>query len=475
MADLAALTRMTAETLRKDNPEIKVCGPCHAWPYPNGDWKAWEKQRRFIELAGDCVGAYDLHFYSKGHWSLPPEPEWQKRRVPEPSLYEAQRLGINTVWDYGRLDAYLDLFAAYHMQVWRASQPKPMIISEFGNQTVYPQMGPWNNDFKPWLYMTTVIRQWLTYMERPEVELTIPFILGESDLGVAARRGQAVYTRPGGNENPELKPTRFRDFFRFFKELDGRRIFSVVEDGRHGEALRVRSFLDGKVAYLLIHNSKGFPRHHAQFSIDATLGKDNEGKPVKVERAEIRRLYYEGNIPDPQRDETCTGILNIEQVSDYKPLDSLDKIELRGEETAIVRLTLSGVPQTTARLTEISSYASSTLQDVTPEKPQEFKIPIAKWPGRIVSAHLYLGIARDGGFTENPKVMVNGKEVEDLDITWSKGIKDFHAPVIGSIAPENIVQGENTVSVVFPASTPRDGWPKIVTAKIVATHENQLQ
>ncbi|NQU44566.1 hypothetical protein HQ520_14845, partial [bacterium] len=181
--DFAVYTRTVAERMRAVHPEVKVCGPCSAWPYPTADFSIWRKyMQEFIEEAGASVGAYDLHFYSKGHWALPPDPQWQARRVKSPSLYENQKMGNSTVWEYGRLEGYLDLVAAYHVKTWGGS-PKPMTISEFGRQTIHPQFGPWTNEFKYWLYMTTVIREWMTYMERPEVELTVPFILGESDGG----------------------------------------------------------------------------------------------------------------------------------------------------------------------------------------------------------------------------------------------------------------------------------------------------
>jgi len=471
-SDLANLTRLVADTLRKQHPEVKVCGPCSAWPYPGADWKVWEKtHKRFIELAGDCIGAYDLHFYSKGNWSLPPEPAWQARRVPEPSLYEAQRLGISTVWDYGRLDAYLDLFAAYHMQFFQATQPKPLIISEFGHQTIHPQFGPWKNDFKPWLYMTTVIRQWLTYMERPEVELTVPFILGESAKGHAPQRGMAIYTRPDAPDNFALKVTRFREFYQFFKELQGWRVPTKVNDGQHGDALRVRSLLDGNVAYLLIHNSRGFPRHPAVAALEPILGRDAAGRPVTIVGAEVRRLYYEGKIPDPQRDETASGGLHIEQVADYQPLTDLAKLALRGEETAIVRLTLSAAPSIESRLTELNSYAPATLLEIKPGETLEVKLPVSTWPGRIVGARICLGLARDGGFAENPEVKINGAAVRDFDVTWSRGVKGFHGIAIGSVSPESLRAGDNTLTLTF-RHVENGGSPRLVSTRLVVDREN---
>jgi agarase len=472
--DLADLTRVVAEALRPQHPEVKVAGPCSAWPYPGADWDIWGKaQKPFIEKAGDILGAYDLHFYSKGNWSLPNEPRWQRHRQPEPSLYEAQRLGVGTVWDYGRLEGYLDLFAAYHMHYFNAAQPRPMIVTEFGRQTIAPQLGPWENDFKPWLYMTTVIRQWLTYMDRPEVELTIPFILGETGVQYGPNRGQTIYRRPNLPQDPTHQVTRFREFYQFFRELEGTRVATRVDDGQHGEALRVRSFLNGNVLYLLIHNSKGFPRHPAKVDLRPALGQDHTGEPVKIVASEIRRLYYEGNIPDPLRDETATGTLHIEQQTGYQPVANLAEILLRGEETAIVRLTLSAVPKLEARITELNSYAPDTLLEIKPGTPMELTVPMAPWPGRVAAARLFLGLARDGGFDANPEVNVNGTVLKDIDLSWSRGVKNFHGLAIGTIPPEILMEGANTVTVTFPDSV-SGGHPHLVTARLVVDRENLI-
>ena len=106
-----------------------------------------EQEKSFIDEAGGVVGGYDFHFYSKGCWA----GNTERTELP-PSLMEAQWYGINSVWDYGRVDAYLDLVAAHHMSKW-GPKVKPVIITEFGHQSISPQHGPWENEFKPWLYM----------------------------------------------------------------------------------------------------------------------------------------------------------------------------------------------------------------------------------------------------------------------------------------------------------------------------------
>lgn len=98
--------------MRAVHPGVLVAGPCLAWP--GGDWRSWRNwQSRFIDLAGDIVDTYDLHFHSKGHWALPRNEVWQRQWVDSPFLLGNRRQGNRTVWDFGRLAAYLDLWNAY--------------------------------------------------------------------------------------------------------------------------------------------------------------------------------------------------------------------------------------------------------------------------------------------------------------------------------------------------------------------------
>ncbi|MFI4911132.1 MAG: hypothetical protein ACIAQZ_05640 [Sedimentisphaeraceae bacterium JB056] len=461
--DFAKYSAVMAKVMSRAHPDIKICGPCSAWPYPQTDWKRWNGwEKKFVDIAGRYVGAYDLHFYSKGYWAYSDERlmgDPLSKRQPQPSLYVSQKNGCSTVWDYGRADGLLDLFAAYHSSRYN-SQPKPMIISEFGRQGIEPQLGPWENDFKPWLYMTTVVRLWMTFMERPEVELTIPFILGQSDFVYGAARGQAVYTRPNAPEDKTTQVTRFHDFYSFFKDLDGSRISSQVND----RDVLVRSFADDNIVYILVHNGKGYPQGKIDVDISFAL-KDASGKRVDVLSSQIKRMRWQGPVPADHTSTSLKGKLIIDTENQYHSLDNFSGISLDGEETAIVKLTLKETPRT-ARITEYIDYSKDIL--ISPDKEGKCSLTLRNTnpSSKLKKAVLYLALAVDDGFSKSPVVKFNGSAVEIGDLSFSEGIKDFHYPIPVEIPVEHI-EGSNRIDVEFNAESCDMKNVKVVTAKLV--------
>ncbi len=468
--EFAEYSSVMAKAMAAAHPEIKVAGPCSAWPYPLGDWKRWDSfERPFIEKAGKDVGAYDLHLYSKGYWAYTDErlmSDPLHKKQDNPSLHATQRAGVGTVWDYGRADGLLDLFAAHHRRVWK-EDPKPMIISEFGRQGIEPQLGPWQNDFKPWLYMTTVTRLWMTFMERPEVELAVPFITGESCRDYGAKRGQAVYNRPSAPDDTGVQPTRFPEFYQFFRDLEGARV-QTKWTGRGGAGVRdisSRAFLDGSTLYILLHNGNGYPDGKQRVKVDIATGDDAQGNKITVKQAGIKRLLWEGPVPADHTSPNLEGALRID--TDYREINPLEPLELAGEETALVRLQLSAAP-VQQTVTESVDYANETLLEPGADGACAMTIDLPSRDGKLVQANLWLSLARDGGFASNPIVKLNGKTLSGVDVTFSKGIKDFHRPVEIPLDPA-LLQSTNELQVVFDQGDLRGGNPRVVTAKMVTS------
>lgn len=470
----ARYSKIVADRMAEEHPDVFVAGPCSAWPYPLSDWSMWRDwQSRFIDIAGGSLGAYDLHFYSKGHWSLPRNDYWQARRVESPFLYANQKQSNTTVWDFGRLDAYLDLWNAYHLNVW-GGETKPMIVSEFGRQTIYPQFGPWINEFWPWLYMTTVTRMWMVFMDRPEVKLTVPFILGESGSSHSPMRGQAIYTRLNAPDSMELSVTRFRDFYAFFRDIDGTRLtFEVESDASDIDkrlfALALRS---GDHIYLLLHN--GAPSLDAQMNLALNTLINSEYK--KPDQVLIKRLYYEGPIPDPMDNErSADGTLHIAETDGYEKIDG-SQITLAGEEIAIVRLDYAEgmLPDITREHREMRFYSVDTLNEFTAGRLAEANIELPDpLPEGLQKARLRLGLARDGGFDQNPRVAFNEARLPAIDLEHTLGIADYFAPSEINIPLDSLKPGSNRIRVAFPTVV-RGGSPYLVSARMDLVIQDRL-
>jgi arylsulfatase A-like enzyme len=472
IGDFNRYTIGVARKVHPVHPEVRITGPCSAWPYPGAAFDKWSnREKLFIDAAGGEVGGYDLHFYSKGFWSLPPEPKWQAQCVVSASLHESQRLGVSTVWDFGRSSAYLDLWNAYHLATW-GGELKPMIISEFGRQTIHPQFGPWLNDFKPWLYMNTVVRQWMNFMDRPEVRLTVPFILPESDEGYAPRRGQAVYTRPGAPESLQLTRTRFHEFFSFFRDLRGTRVDYAITAGvaKARGRLFVQPFREGRNLNVLIHNGGGYPRGSVKVELAVLL----EGLAVRPARIAGKRIFFEGPVPAPEAGARIDGMLFISPCDGYEPVEG-PVLELAGEETRIVRIELdpeAGAP--VRERIERRIYSTDTLAPLAMHRDAEARVHVApKRLAEAVAARLVLSLARNEGFERNPTVLLNGRGVGQLDLSFSRGVAEFHAPVEVGIPVDALRPGENLVKVRFDESV-QGGHPFLVSTRLDLIAERRL-
>lgn len=461
--DLADYHVAVANAFHSRGINVAVAGPCAAWPFPQADFRTWNNTyRRFVERAGGALDAYDFHFYSKGNWSLPPDPEWQERSVPEPSLYEAQRLGVDTVWDYGRLDGYLDLVSAAHHAYWPDRPFLPVIVTEFGRQGIHPQFGPWESDFKPWLYMTTVIRQWMTYWRRPEVRLTIPFIMSMAGRNDAQSRGQAIYNQPNYPESNEYLPTRFHEFYRFFRDLSGEYAYvratpwSLREDEE--QDIRVAAFRDGNTGYLVLHNARGYPHHPVEVDVRAAI-PSGMGEPV----VEWKRLYYDGEIPEPDSTAPLNGTLHIEL--DYQPLPG-GSIVLPGEATAIVRYTWPSPVNVAQNLVEERHLSTDTMIALEGNDRVSFVVALPESVDQAVASRVEIGLARDGGFSIGPCVIVNGSNIGQFSVRSSRGVTDWHAVLSMDLDPGVLTPGYNVIELQFEGFF-RHGHPKAVSAAVI--------
>ena len=333
-----------ARVMRQEHPELKITGPCTAWGYPTGDFSRWETgwEGQFIDRAGNSIDAYDFHFYSKGYWAFTEKDRGWNPRLQQatPSLSASRRTGVGTIWEFGRLDAFLDMLASRHISQW-GGEPPSVIVSEFGRQGISQQLGPWENNFKHLLYMNTVVRMWMTFFERPEIELTVPFILPESDLGYGSLRGQALYTRPGYPDDQSLVETPFVRFYEFFSVLNGVRVQSLWEGNASPEAIWTLALRDENRLYLLVHNGDAFG---TESSLAIRI-------PERAKLLSADSIRWEGPLPK-RIDPAPQGKLIIGKIK-TAPVQNGDLTEfiLQGEETMVLTWELE--------------FPSSLLQPVT--------------------------------------------------------------------------------------------------------------
>jgi hypothetical protein len=449
--DHAEFARKMALALKNKYPEVNIAGPCTAWGHPGGDWGRWSRsgwERKYIETAGDVLGAYDFHIYSKEYWAYSEEsPAFDpKKKLASPNLYEGLKSGNPYIWDFGKAEAYLDLVYAHHQATW-GTPSLPVIISEFGRQGITPQKGPWASDYLYYLYGTTVTRMWMNFMDRPEIELTVPFILPWGDVGYARQRGQAIYTRPEDPSDSSLIATPLLGLYKFFKGLEGQRVAcewtQLTEAERQGLfALAVRK---GEELRVLLHNALPKP---LELNLDAGIPE-----------ARVARMRWEGAVPADFTQKTA-GQWRL----DFQALETIDpsSLVLAGEETAIVKFKLSS-EQPMQKMVSERFYSSQTLADLY---QQDAELTIRLPEDSAGSATLVPSVSAPKGFVPGTllTVEVNGS-TNSADLGYTEGIADLLAPVHFQIPDGVLKPGDNTFK--FSLKTPGSKWnAKIATLRV---------
>lgn len=360
-AELAKATRVLSDMLKEQYPNIKIGGPTYAWPHTdlNYSFKEWENTiKEYIDGVGNSVDFYDMHMYTKAFWAQ------DGSRVKDPFTFASERETKVDTWETGKLELFYDLIEAYQFEKW--GTVKPILATEFGNQSIQPQTGPWENEFKPFMFMNTIMDNWMRFVERPEVELSIPFILTESPNSL---RGMALLNKTYGGW------TRFKDFYEMVKDLKGERIPLTVEDSMKSSSRNImaRAFKDGENVYVWLHNNEYPIENTTKVNLETILPKGKNGEPLEVLSAGIKRMKWQGEIPYPHNNPNPDGLLTIDK--EFKDLNDFSEISMVGMETSIIKLTLSENIRLDKVQTEEVFYAPQTLLDASQPTTLTVHIP----------------------------------------------------------------------------------------------------
>ncbi len=455
----AAFARSVALRLRADHPDVLVSGPCTSWPYPGEKWTRWQAngwERAFIEQAGDVAGAYDFHFYTKEFWAYGKESPGFKPELtqPTPNLHASLWNGHHQLLDFGKGEALLDLTQSLHLAKWGRPSP-PVIISEFGRQGITPQLGSWANDYLSYLYGTTVTRLWMMFMDRPEVALTVPFILPVSDAGYGAKRGQALYTRPGAPADMTPQVTPLRDFYGFFRELEGERVPAAWSglDPRQSVGVFTIAARRGDTLFVLVHNASATPlAFDLQLPANAAPG------------GTIQRMRWEGPVPADHRAPTPADGRWRRDLAGTERFTG-PRLALAAEETALLRLMLSA--PASRQVVVSRHYAPQNLQPIAAGQPAPFTFTLPAVEKSTAAEIVFTFAAPAGGKPGQSLVLaLNGTAlVGRADLGLLAGWRHPVHPFRVAVPPALLKAGLNTFTVsVGESGVPADS--QIVSARL---------
>ena len=428
--DLGNYTKTFAEAIHKKYPNMKVGGAGSTFQFPysgNSQWYRWTNlEKKFFDTAGKSIDYYDFHFYSKGDWSSENAAE-----DCSPSLYD-ERDKTAEHYEYGVFNAYLDMVQQYNI-AQNQVDIKPVILTEMGRQSIANQFGPWENDFKPWLFMITITNFWMQAMQRADIKMTVPFIL-QSD-GQNPQRGMTLQNNKG--------LTRFTDYYEFFRDISGDMLPVDIADYADSAArdMLVNSYKKDDEVYVLMHNRKGYSESDGakvQLSLNLPQG-------VKVENAQIKRLRWQGEIPKVHTDPKPNGVLRID--TEYIPLTDYSTINMTGEEMCIVKLTLDNASTAENTITETEYYGKSANNLIENSGKIDMTLNLPQNCDLTEPAKLTVGLYRNGGFSKNPEISINNVLLSGYDCTYTNGFKHYFGTVDIPVDPKLLNAGYNKVTI----------------------------
>lgn len=471
--DIAKFHRIMANAVHTKHSNVQVFGPCWAWTFPGHDLSVWQKfYADFIAATQNSLDGYDMHTYSKGYWAYDSinykgNRNDMTKKQNHPSLFKGMYNGNENVYDFGTLESQLNMIQAIQNTLY-GTGPKPVIISEYGRQSIEPQFGPWENDFKFFLYMTSVIRQMMLYMNHPEVQLAVPFIVSRSGAGYAPNRGQAVYNFQNDPNNKKHSATPLLQFYNFFKDVSGERLYYEVESSKKTFS-EYQVFRDGDFVYLMGHYGKTIGEH--TLNLNVKLDEIRDGDILSMD---IKRLKWEGEYPEPHDSKNFDGCLKIDSV--YQSLTSLNNISIDGEETVIVRIEFEPSSKTTSKVVEEAFYANGYLSKVDKNTPHEIKFNLSQAPLNAIKCFVDIAIAVDEGMNGSPNFIFNAKDLgKMLDYRHTIGISRYNAVERLELPVELLKQGENNLSIEFGEDVSEKDIYVGSAKMVVQTEEKNLQ
>lgn len=398
--EVCDLHAVVARRLKKDFPQMKVGGPCAAYPaFEIKDFELWHRHMgRFINRAGSSLDFLSVHLYTT-HWDDK----------------ENYRFGANT-------DAILDLMENSSRS--ETGQVIPLLISECGTgfksgEQIHDHYSPQRD----WRIVSGANHLFFSLQKRDDRLLKmVPFIVLKATwYNKPTPYPWTLYHKSKG----EWQPTHLAKWYQFWRDAKGQYI-PVDSNDANVQAMAV---VDGTTVRLYLDNLR---RSSSRVVLSELKGLTEAGASEQVT---LRRLYFNGSEP----------VLETEAAS----LDDL-QLQLRPEEAVCIELTLDEPLEPSQRTIESTHYARQQLQPIA-TGPAQFDFPVPDADLAASWAVLRLSISRPREMSRQPVVLWNGHEITSKGSESGDG-QTLIADQFGAIEfplPPEIVQSQNRLSVSF--------------------------
>ncbi|MBB6429358.1 hypothetical protein HNQ40_001164 [Algisphaera agarilytica] len=366
-----------------------------------------------------------------------------------------------TIWDEeaqtfdarvtGGLPMDADLDALVNYTVLEHGKEIDVVISEHGAYMVdtavrydqidalgvrlFPELSDWDRWMKQkeitdFMMVNGAIAHTLTFMDHPHtVEKAIPFILLEASSWKPDHYAALLVSKDHQSPAEEWVESRMVDFWKVFKDVDGRRVrgWSIDPD------IQQQSFVDGDRLFIVLNNLAGVPQ-------DVTLDIANADE---VQSYELRRL---------SRNEDFTPNYSEQSV------ESVDALTLAPQESVVVVATYAEPIVEAQRFEESVHYGDRSCVELTGQDSATFKVAVPDVED-AETVTLRIAVGRPHGTDRDLAVKFNGHAVtipvEDSADRLDR--KHKYADEYGALKrvriPAEWLEAENAVEVSFPDGT----------------------
>ncbi|OON93515.1 MAG: hypothetical protein ATN31_06070 [Candidatus Epulonipiscioides saccharophilum] len=387
---LADFHNKVADAIKELNPETLVGGPSTA--SMGIESHDFEKARTLMKFMDDTKGHLDYYSHH---------------------FYEAETVILNDTGDNnpgysdGRLEA---IFSLFENHMYLTDNEQPIVITEQG--TLYE--GPTDRDY--WIKLKNYNAYMMTFMNMTDtVEMMVPYLYGVKNWLPNSKDTLYLYANP----STTLKnPTPMMNYLDLWSEYAG--AFVPVESNQH--RVDTHAVLQGNKLYIAVTNMNP---NMVNVNLDLAMG---DAKILDVTR---KHTYLE------------LGELVHEEV----PVEDINNVHMRVEETSIFEITLDKVPEFKESVYRKTYYGDKTLMPTT-QSPITFGL--ACDTENLTAAKLRINIANDkSGFKEDMLVNVNGyKTLVDLGHTDQPGRLYTYVDVE---VPIEYIDDQNEITISLPS------------------------
>lgn len=406
IVEMSKFHKVVADKIHAKVTGIMVGGYSAAWPEMElKDFWHWNTRMKvFMDTAGESMDFFATHIYDG-------------RNVEGDFNY---RSGSNA-------EAILDLIEAYSYKKW--GKVKPHLISEYG----YTSKGLVGKPYSPELNGTCLVsynKILMSLMDKPDRLLkAVPFITGKGSWFYNDKRNPDQHPYPWvisrKLSNGTYKYTHLIKFYQLWKDVEGKRI----DITSNNPDIQVNAFAKEGKAYIAINSL-------ADEVQEVALDFLNKSNSI-ISNTTLRRLYL--------NDKGIPKLVFFTNISELKTL------ELKVGETVILECDVNAYEFENS-LHEQNYYTKTYLQEIIANKTLEFTIEQVSI-GKKGRASLKMGVARAHNLSKQPKILVNGKQVE-VPTNWAgydqKPRKEFFGVIQIPVEFNYLKEGNNQVEITFP-------------------------